>query len=69
MTYEHHVNFAALGSRLERQGVEAQIRNFGQCPSQRTMPQWFREQPHPQRRVRKVVLEGESGADGEAAVY
>jgi anion-transporting ArsA/GET3 family ATPase len=23
MTYEHHVDFAALSSRLERQGVEA----------------------------------------------
>lgn len=38
MTYEHNVDFAALTSRLERQGVEAQIRNFGQCPSQRGLP-------------------------------
>ena len=29
MTYEHNVDFSALTSRLERQGVEAQIRNFG----------------------------------------
>jgi hypothetical protein len=32
MSLEENVNMAQITSPLERQAIEAQIRNFGQCP-------------------------------------
>jgi hypothetical protein len=69
MTYEHNVDLTLIHSRLERQGVEAQIRNFGQCPSQRLLPEWFVKEAHPQRRARRIVMKGGGGREEEEGVY
>ncbi len=52
----YSVDWSTVNSKLERQGLEAQVRNFGQCPSQHNLPATFLTTPHPQRLYRSFSL-------------
>lgn len=46
-TYEDNIDWNSIPSKLERQSLQAQICNFGQCPSWLNFPETFSSQPHP----------------------